>query len=222
MVEDKRNTVQQNLAAVELVKSRHLALAMGFMLFDPSSTAETIRENLAFLRAVGADGYFPVNFCKMLPYAGTPIEARLRAEGRLRGTPARPDYGYLDPRLDGFEALVRSIFSRRNFGPDNLVAQLQQVDFEYRLARALGRPAAGADAEGLRRLIASTNLLALDTLDQLLTAVTERGVDALLEDRETLVGIAEREWRGEMRAEVELARMRAAAGGQCAAGKAKS
>jgi hypothetical protein len=49
--------------------------------------------------------------------------------------------------------------------------------------------------------------LVIETLGSLLDELVARGVDSLLEDEETLVGIAEREWRGEMEAEVELAMM---------------
>ncbi len=85
------------MAAIALLKKRNAALAIGFMLFDPSSTMDTVRENISFLRTVGEDGYMPVNFCKMLPYSGTPIEEQLRSAGRLKGTLLYPDYDFLDP-----------------------------------------------------------------------------------------------------------------------------
>ena len=94
---NKHVSVAQNLAAIDLLKQNNVAMAIGFMLFDPSSTIDTVRQNINFLRTVGEDGYFPINFCKMLPYAGTPIEARLRNEGRLKGTITQPDYGFGDP-----------------------------------------------------------------------------------------------------------------------------
>lgn len=203
---NKRISVAQNLAGVALLKEHGLAMAMGFMLFDPSSTLDTIRENLDFLRAAGADGYFPINFCKMLPYAGTPIERQLQEEGRLRGTTTQPDYSFLDPRLDGFEFLVQSMFSRRNFGPQGLVARLQHTDLALHLARALGRQEA-TSAVHLRNLVEKTNLLAIDTLDSLLNALRDRGLDPLLADQAWLVALAEQEWRGEIEAEVELMRL---------------
>jgi hypothetical protein len=42
----------------------------------------------------------------MLPYGGTPIRARLRAEGRLKGGIADPDYDFLDPGLGRFHRLL--------------------------------------------------------------------------------------------------------------------
>jgi anaerobic magnesium-protoporphyrin IX monomethyl ester cyclase len=202
---NKHVSVAQNLAAIDLLKRYQVALAIGFMLFDPSSTVNTLQENFNFLEAVGADGYFPINFCKMLPYAGTPIEAQLRQAGRLKGTVTQPDYGFLDPQLDWYEFLVKRIFTPRNFSPDGNVALLQEADFIYRLASAFGMLKAKCPyGELLRRLNRQSNMLALKTLRTLLQEVLAKGIDYLMEEQETFVELAEQEWRGEMRVEVEL------------------
>ena len=205
---NKRVSVAQNLAAVELLKRHQVATSIGFMLFDPSSTQQTVRQNIRFLRTVGEDGYFPINFCKMLPYAGTPIEASLRAEGRLKGTATQPDYGFSDEVLDWYEFLVQQAFSKRNFAPNGLVALLQQIDFDWRLAERFGAAPATRGPSGfggtLKQIIRDTNLLAVETLEAVLEAVTSRGIDVLLKDNDQLVELFEREWRGEMKAEVQL------------------
>lgn len=202
---NKHVTVAQNRQAIDLLKRYPVALAMGFMLFDPSSTVETVRENLAFLRFTGEDGAFPINFCKMLPYAGTPIEAQLRAAGRLKGTLARPDYDFLDPRLDWYAFLVQRIFARRNFHPAGLVARLQQADFEQRLVAAFGdRPLLDGRDATLRKLTRTANQLALDTLDALLDAIMTRGAETLIDEQQTLLALADQEWRGEAQIEAEL------------------
>jgi hypothetical protein len=82
----------------------------GFMLLDPSSTFESIRENIDFLRTILADGCLPVTFCRMLPYDGTPIKDELVRTGRLRGDVCNPDYDFLDPRIGEFyEALTNLV-----------------------------------------------------------------------------------------------------------------
>ncbi len=98
----KQITVEQNLRAVEILKSIGLMWEYGFMLLDPSSTFESVRENLNFLRTILADGCLPVTFCRMLPYDGTPIKDELVRTGRLRGDVCSPDYDFLDPRLADF------------------------------------------------------------------------------------------------------------------------
>ena len=85
-----------------------------------------------------ADGVYPANFCKMLPYAGTPIEDRLRKEHRLTGTLSCPDYDFHDPRLDWYAMFVLETFRVRNFDPQGLVERLRSARFEALLAREFG------------------------------------------------------------------------------------
>jgi radical SAM superfamily enzyme YgiQ (UPF0313 family) len=55
--------VQQNLAAVRVLKELGLTFEFGFMLFDPSTTFASIRDNIAFLRAIVGDGSNAAVFC---------------------------------------------------------------------------------------------------------------------------------------------------------------
>ena len=48
------------------------------------------------------DGSAGATFSRMLPYGGTPIRDQLQKEGRLRGDITRPDYVFLDPRINDF------------------------------------------------------------------------------------------------------------------------
>jgi anaerobic magnesium-protoporphyrin IX monomethyl ester cyclase len=106
----KQITVEQNLRAVSILKSIGLMFEYGFMLLDPSSTFESIRENINFLRTILADGCLPVTFCRMLPYDGTPIKDELVRTGRIRGDVCNPDYDFLDPRIGEFyEALTELV-----------------------------------------------------------------------------------------------------------------
>jgi radical SAM superfamily enzyme YgiQ (UPF0313 family) len=98
----KQMTVEQNLEAVRVLKELNLLFSYGFMLFDPSSSFESVRENLAFLRQIVGDGSAAATFCRMLPYGGTPIRDFLKHEGRLRGDVTHPDYDFLDLRLNDY------------------------------------------------------------------------------------------------------------------------
>ena len=60
------------------------------MLLDPSSSFESIRANLRFLRAITGDGCVAAVFCRMLPYDGTPIKDQLAAEGAAQGRRVQP------------------------------------------------------------------------------------------------------------------------------------
>lgn len=106
----KEMTVDQNLAAVRTLKELGLVFSYGFMLFDPSSTFDSVRQNVAFLRQIVGDGYAAATFCRMLPYGGTPIRDRLLKEGRLRGDLTHPDYVFLDLRLNTYHLeLTRAV-----------------------------------------------------------------------------------------------------------------
>lgn len=99
---NKELSVEQNIKAVKTLRDIGLKFQYGFMLFDPSTTFNSVRENIEFLREITRDGTVAATFCRMLPYDGTAIKTELAREGRLRGDVINPDYDFLDPRLDGF------------------------------------------------------------------------------------------------------------------------
>ncbi|MDQ1471083.1 MAG: anaerobic magnesium-protoporphyrin monomethyl ester cyclase [Bryobacterales bacterium] len=102
----KEMTVEQNLAAIRTLKEIGIQFSYGFMLFDPSSTFDSVRENVGFLRKIVGDGSAAATFCRMLPYGGTPIRDHLAKEGRLRGDLTHPDYEFLDTRLNQYYLLL--------------------------------------------------------------------------------------------------------------------
>ncbi|HSW51269.1 MAG TPA: radical SAM protein [Bryobacteraceae bacterium] len=162
----KRVTVDQNLRALRTLKRAGLDYDMGFMLFDPDSTFATLRANLDFLRQVAEIEGPPISFVKMLPLAGTAIHRRLAAQNRLTGDPLRPDYNFLDRRVDYFYLFVILNFSRRNSDPEGLVEKLRQAYFDSVLVRAFGLDPRGERYQAaLRGLIDRANLSALDTLE---------------------------------------------------------
>lgn len=103
---NKEMTVQENLAAVQTLKQLGILFSYGFMLFDPSSSFDSVRENTGFLRQIVGDGSAAATFCRMLPYGGTPIRDLLEQEGRLRGDLTHPDYDFLDRRLNEYHQLL--------------------------------------------------------------------------------------------------------------------
>jgi radical SAM superfamily enzyme YgiQ (UPF0313 family) len=98
----KQITVEQNLRAVEILKTIGTRFEFGFMLLDPSSSFASVRANLQFLRRIVGDGSAAAGFGRMVPYDGTPIKDELARTGRLRGDVSKPDYDFLDPRLNDF------------------------------------------------------------------------------------------------------------------------
>ena len=87
---NKGITVEQNIRAVEILKDLAIRFDFGFMMLDPSSTFESVLENVAFLRTIVGDGSSPAEFCRMVPYDGTPIKEELGAGGPPPGRRVEP------------------------------------------------------------------------------------------------------------------------------------
>jgi hypothetical protein len=167
----KQVTVEQNLRAVELLKSVDLMWEYGFMLLDPSSTFESVRQNLRFLRTILADGCLPVTFCRMLPYDGTPIKDELVRTGRLRGDVCNPDYDFLDPQLSQFYDGLRSTVSLDGWihGLEAVTQQLGCAWHEATILERLFPPLPGMEAykAKLRGITKRSNDLLLDVVEDL-------------------------------------------------------
>jgi radical SAM superfamily enzyme YgiQ (UPF0313 family) len=171
---NKRATVEQNLRAMRILKETGVDADMGFMLLDPGSTLASIRENIAFLRQVAGLGGPPICFVKALPLAGTAMEKQLAEDGRLTGDPLRPDYRFLDPRLDHYALWIALRFSQRNSAPNGLVETLRIAHFDQLVARAFElAPWTEEYGAELRRLIDRANESAISTLERTLEIVEE-------------------------------------------------
>jgi len=167
----KQMTVEQNLRAVEILKSIGLMWEYGFMLLDPSSTFQSVRDNLKFLRTILADGCLPVTFCRMLPYDGTPIKDELVRTGRLRGDVCNPDYDFLDPQLEEFYQGLKSVVSLEGWihGLEAVTLQLScawhEVAVIERLFPAL--PGMAKYTKSLKRITKKSNDLLLSVVEDL-------------------------------------------------------
>lgn len=178
----KEISVEQNLAAVALLKMLGIRFEFGFMLLDPSSTFQSVRANVQFLRRIVGDGSASATFCKMLPYDGTPIKDALQAAGRLKGDVCTPDYDFLDPRLDGFYAALAEIVDVTGWihGHEALTPQL---NWAWTEAAVIGRlypalPDLAAYETRLARLTAASNELLFATVEQV-ADVFEHGAGPL-------------------------------------------
>ena len=171
---NKHATVEQNLEAMRTLRSIGVEFDMGFMLLDPGTTFASIRENVAFLRKVAELGGPPITFVKMLPLAGTAVEKRLEEEGRLTGDRVRPDYNFLDRRLDYYALWITLRFTNRNSAQNGLVETLRMAYFDHLVEQAFeGAPEASQYGREIRSLIDLANDSGLETLERSLD-VAER------------------------------------------------
>jgi len=133
----------------------------GFMLLDPSSTFETIRENISFLRTILDDGCLPVTFCRMLPYDGTPIKDELVRTGRIRGDICNPDYDFLDPKIGEFYEALTKVVSLTGW-IHGLKAVTSQLGWAWHEVATIGRlfpvlPGMAEYKEKLRQITKESN-----------------------------------------------------------------
>jgi anaerobic magnesium-protoporphyrin IX monomethyl ester cyclase len=129
---NKKITVDQNIRAVEILKELGLTFQYGFMLFEPSTTFESVRQNMKFLRRIVGDGSTSAGFARMIPYDGTPIKDELARQGRLRGDVVSPDYDFLDPKVTEFYQGLGGVMAKTGWihGIDALSQELAFAEVE--------------------------------------------------------------------------------------------
>src|SRR4029079_9423434 len=187
----KQITVAQNLRAVKILKSIALMWEYGFMLLDPSSTFESIRENINFLRTILNDGCLPVTFCRMLPYDGTPIKDALVQSGRIRGDVCNPDYDFLDPKIGEFYEALTKVVSLTGWihGLKAVTSQLNWAWHEVATMERLFPALPGMDEykETLRSITKTSNEFLLRVVEDLTYVFTDGQEDpwtpAVVEER---------------------------------------
>ncbi len=167
----KQTTVEQNIRAVETLKQLGLMFEFGFMLFDPSSTFESVRENARFLRTIVGDGSAGAVFCRMLPYDGTPIKDELARTGRLLGDVCNPTYNFLDPRMDAFYDELTRIVDVTGWvhGYQALSPQLNWIWNEVAIIERLFPQLSGMEAykRKVREITRASNELLLRVVEDL-------------------------------------------------------
>jgi radical SAM superfamily enzyme YgiQ (UPF0313 family) len=127
---NKHYTVGDVYNAIDALRKLKLPFEFGFMILNPYSTFDTVKEDVAFLKKVNEKSDSVIQFTKMVPYAGTPIARKLREEGRLTGTIEAPDYTYEDPRLELLQLFFTQAFHHRNFDRDGIVERLRFAKFD--------------------------------------------------------------------------------------------
>ena len=167
----KQITVEQNRRAVEILKRIGLVFEYGFMLLDPSSTFDSIRANLRFLREIVGDGSTAATFCRMLPYDGTAIKDDLQRAGRLRGDVCNPDYEFLDSRVTAFYDALTTYLDLQGWihGYEGLSMQLKTAWHELAVLERLFPPIAEFPVyrQELRRVTRESNDFLLRVVEDL-------------------------------------------------------
>jgi radical SAM superfamily enzyme YgiQ (UPF0313 family) len=196
---NKKLTPETHLKAGEILRSLDISFDFGFMLLDPYSTFESTRNNIDFLEEFVGDGWSTATFCRMLPYAGTPIKARLEAENRMGGTAFQPDYRFLDPRLDCFYDWMLATFHERNFSSTGLSHILKIMLFEAHLKLESHNYFTPVEQIYARHLAAVANEISFYTLRSGLDFIENSSLEDLENDYNFLEGVARNEMAEEQK-----------------------
>ena len=84
----KGTTVEQNVAALQLLDRLEIPALAYIIFFDPYTTLAEAKENVAFLRRIRRLDHVrfeDVVFRRLIPISGTDLFERIRADGLLRG-----------------------------------------------------------------------------------------------------------------------------------------
>lgn len=171
---------ETHLKAGQMLRAAGLSFDFGFMLLDPWSDFRQVRANVDFLDTFVGDGWSVAGFCRMLPYAGTPVARRLEAEGRLGGTAFEPDYAFIDPRLDRFYAWMLETFHTRNFTNEGLTHILRAMNFEAGLRTPGIAWMTPEETRWIRHVTARANRAATMTLRLALDHFETRPLDEIV------------------------------------------
>ncbi len=101
---NKKVSVEDNRRALAVLDDLGLDVVIGMIMFDPDTTLAELEANLDFLKeSFGGWGQVRSKVARpwnrLEVYAGTPIEATLREQGRLKGNYVRYDYDFADPTV---------------------------------------------------------------------------------------------------------------------------
>jgi radical SAM superfamily enzyme YgiQ (UPF0313 family) len=122
----------QNHRAIDTARALELFVCFNILMFDPDTTLDSVRKNLDFIEYASD---YPFNFGRVELYAGTPLLARLRAEGRARGDYLQWDYDLRAPDIQRFYQLAMGCFLPRNFGENALANTIQGMRFDLEIVR---------------------------------------------------------------------------------------
>lgn len=170
----RRQSVEDNVRALELANRLGIHCCFNLLVLNPASSLEDLAANVAFLRAHPRN---PMNFCRTEIYAGTPLEKRLRAQGRLRGDYWGRDYRIADERAQAAFEVIFPCFATRNFSEEGLHHLTMQVDYEHQL-RAHFFGTSDELACRVKRFVIQVNLNTVAHLEALLGALRGELPDA--------------------------------------------
>lgn len=146
----------QNHVALQLLLERGFHVSFNLLAWEPDCTLADLRDNLAFVERYPQ---VPLNIVRTEIYGGTPLEAKLRAQGRLEGDLYGYDYRAADPAAQQAWELFHTVFHSRNFTGEGANLRAMAVDCLHRvLVQFWPTRSSHALKEEVRGFISDVNL----------------------------------------------------------------
>jgi hypothetical protein len=162
---NRKCRVKDILNALQILNDFDVHIAYNLLMFELDTTMGDILTNLRFIER-HIDN--PFNFCRAEAYAGTGLESKLVAEGRILGDYFGIDYRLKDPRAEAFHQIANFAFFDRNFSESGLHYFNMQVDFYFQLLRRFYPERLNLTLRGsVRNFIKYTNLDTYECLCQI-------------------------------------------------------
>jgi anaerobic magnesium-protoporphyrin IX monomethyl ester cyclase len=171
---NKRTSVEQNRRALRILRANGVEPNVGFIMFEPDSSLEDVRVNLAFLEEEHLLDRLSITanvlYHQQILLAPTPSFKSALAEGRLRVTPGNPYEGaipYRHPEVSFlaetmaevcrhvFAGLPRSVWLDGGSGTEQALAELNTflVGLFHRLLDDLGAHRLEPTQEAAREIV---------------------------------------------------------------------
>jgi anaerobic magnesium-protoporphyrin IX monomethyl ester cyclase len=180
------SAARQNRRAIDIIRALDLYTCFNILLFDPDTDLEAIETNIRFLRFAAE---CPSNFGRVELYAGTPLLARMLAEGRCRGDWMQCDYALASAEVERVFQLAMHCFMPRNFGDGAIANRIMATRFDLEVCRHFHPetfdPAWLEEGRTLSRLLAHSGA---DGLARIVTHV--RGRTSINEDAALLTDVS--------------------------------
>jgi hypothetical protein len=128
----RRQTVEDSERALALCEDLGLSTQYTMIIFSPEATAASMLADLDFVARHPAH---PLNYCRAEIYSGTPLEARMLAEGRAEGSYLGRTYRYADPAVALVWEVGKDLFAGRCWGKDDLLGSVIRLDHQVAVLR---------------------------------------------------------------------------------------
>ncbi|MDD5308964.1 MAG: radical SAM protein [Deltaproteobacteria bacterium] len=168
---------KDNERAIALCLEHKIRSSYNIMLFDPDCTLEEIGANIDF-----ASEHLDLtwNVCRTEIYPGTPLLARLEAEGRLEGDWRAYGYRMRDPRAEMMFRILRVCFAQRAFSNESLLNRLINLSFTRHVhEELLPGPATDVMSAKVDRLVRDVYRDTVDELRRVAQFAARGGFDDL-------------------------------------------